>query len=162
MSEIQKDKNAEANPQNHQDGGSSQLTKPNMRPKNKRSVDFNEFKWVLTSLAMIAGFYNSLGQHAECEKVYVKYMTYIEDFYQKDSLESGNAYFMMGVYYLEQNQHQKSLACFLKALYIRKKDLGPYSLGAADCHYNMAILYKKLNALDRTLLHFNIALKIRK
>ena len=26
----------------------------------------------------------------------------------------------------------------------------------------MAIIYKKLGALDRTLLHFNIALKIRK
>lgn len=72
-----------------------------MKPKNRRSVDFNEFKWVLSSLAMIAGFYNSLNQHTECEKVYVKYMTYIEDFYQKDSLECGNAYFMIGLYYLE-------------------------------------------------------------
>lgn len=59
-------------------------------------------------------------------------------------------------------QFQKSLACFLKTLYIRKKDLGAVSLGAADCHYNMAILYKKLGEPSRTLLHFMEALSIRR
>ena len=36
------------------------------------------------------------------------------------------------------------------------------SLGVADCHYNMAVLYKILGRLDRTLEHFTAALKIRR
>jgi len=50
----------------------------------------------------------------------------------------------------------------MKTLYIRKKDLGTVSLGAADCHYNMGILYKKLDVPERALLHFSEALSIRR
>jgi Tfp pilus assembly protein PilF len=45
---------------------------------------------------------------------------------------------------------------------VRKKDLGTVSLGAADCHYCMAILYKKLNVIDSALDHFTKALNIRR
>ena len=86
--------------------------------------------------------------------MYVRYVTLVEDFYEKDSIESGNAYFMVGVYYFEQQQLQKSLACFIKTLYIRKVKLGQSSLGSADCHYNMAILYKKLGIAAKTLEHY--------
>jgi tetratricopeptide (TPR) repeat protein len=111
---------------------------------------------------MMANFYLALGVPAMCEKMLVKYISRIEEFYQKDSLEAGNAYFLMAIYYFEQNQLQKSLACYMKTLYIRKKDLGPESLGAADVHFNMGILYKKLNVPDRVLLHFTEALAIRR
>jgi hypothetical protein len=48
-------------------------------------VNFNEFKWVLSSLALIAGFYIKLELQDYAEKVYIKYITYIEEFFQKDS-----------------------------------------------------------------------------
>lgn len=57
---------------------------------------------------------------------------------------------------------QKSLACFIKALYIRKKELGEISLGAADCHYNIGIIYKKLGIGPRALLHYNQTIEIRR
>jgi hypothetical protein len=57
---------------------------------------------------------------------------------------------------------QKSLACFIKSLYIRKKELGSFSLGAADCHFNIAVLYKKLGIGPKALLHFQNTLDIRK
>ena len=94
--------------------------------------------------------------------MYVKYVSLIEDFYDKDSMEAGNAYFMVGVYYFEQEQFQKSLACFIKALFIRRNTLGEMSLGAADCHYNMGILYKKLNIGKRAMTHYVKALEIRR
>jgi len=34
-----------------------------------------------------------LGMPAMCEILHVKYISLIEEFYQKDSLEAGNAYF---------------------------------------------------------------------
>ena len=66
-----------------------------MKPINnkRRTVDYNEFRWLLSSYGLIAGFYNSLGLHQLCEQVYVKYISYLEDFYLKDSLEVANAYF---------------------------------------------------------------------
>lgn len=36
------------------------------------------------------------------------------------------------------------------------------SLGVADCHYNMAVLYQLLDVIERTVHHYTIALNIRK
>jgi len=146
------------------DERSSNLTraKDPKAPRSKYKADFNDFKWMLSAMALMASFYNCLGYQTQCEEVYVEYVGLIEEFYDKDSHEAGNSYFMIGVYYFEQEQLQKSLACFIKALYIRKKDLGEMSLGAADCHYNMGILYKKLNVPSRALFHYEKALEIRR
>jgi hypothetical protein len=46
------------------------------------------------------------------------------------------------------------LACFIKSLYIRKRELGESSLGAADCHLNMAVIYKQLGIGPKALSHF--------
>jgi tetratricopeptide (TPR) repeat protein len=149
--------------QNADEKSSSNLTKnKTIGFKNKRVFDFNDFRWMLSAMAMVASFYNCLGYQKHCEQVYVRYVTLVEDFYEKDSVEAGNAYFMIGVYYFEQEQLQKSLACFIKTLYIRKVKLGQNSLGCADCHYNMAILYKKLGIPAKTLEHYKAALEIRK
>jgi hypothetical protein len=67
----------------------------------KRVFDFNDFRWMLSAMGMIASFYNSLGYQKQCEAVYVRYVTLIEDLYEKDSTEAGNAYYMVGVYYYE-------------------------------------------------------------
>ena len=80
----------------------------------------------------------------------------------KDSPESGNAYFQIGIYYFEHKAFTKSLVCFTKCLFMRKKDLGDQSMGVSDCHYNLAILYQKLGEMDRTLSHFQTCLSIRR
>jgi hypothetical protein len=54
------------------------------------------------------------------------------------------------------------LACFIKTLYIRRVKLGVDALACADCHYNMAILYKKMGVLPKTLEHYLEALQIRR
>jgi hypothetical protein len=54
------------------------------------------------------------------------------------------------------------LACFIKSLYIRKKELGELSNGAADCHFNMAVIYKQLGIGQKALSHFQRTLEIRK
>jgi TolA-binding protein len=48
----------------------------------------------------------------------------IERFYLKNSLETSNAYYLVGVYYYEQNVANKAAACFQKCLAIRKARLG--------------------------------------
>ena len=56
---------------------------------------------MLTSLGLVASFYNCLGMTRQCEDAYAEYITRIEEFYDPNSAESGNAYFMVGVYYFE-------------------------------------------------------------
>ena len=58
---------------------------------------------MMSALSMIASFYNCLGYQRQCELVYGKYIQYTEQFYQADSLEAGHAYFMVAVYYNEQD-----------------------------------------------------------
>ena len=41
-------------------------------------------------------------------------------------------------------------------------ELGKGSLGAADCHYNMGVLYKMIDRPDRSIEHFQKAVAIRK
>lgn len=68
---------------------------------------------------------------------------------------------MIGVYYFEKKDWKKSLCCYFKALYARSLKLGQDSMGASDCHYNIAIVYKKLRIPDKSLNHFDKALRIR-
>lgn len=75
---------------------------------------------------------------------YVIYVQWIERYFGKDSLEASNCYFLVGLYYYEQQAWQKSLACFIKALYVRGKELGDGHISCADCHLNIGILYNKL------------------
>jgi tetratricopeptide (TPR) repeat protein len=86
----------------------------------------------------------------------------VEDYFEKDSLEAGNAYFMMGIYYYEQKQLAKSLACFIKTHFIRVKELGEISLGTADCLINMATIYKRIGFWTKAIDHFQKAIAIRK
>lgn len=57
---------------------------------------------MLSALGLIASFYNSMGWSEYCERVYRDYIELVEEFYDPNSVESSNAYFMVGVYYFEQ------------------------------------------------------------
>ena len=87
LSDIYTDKIDNANVQQADEKSSFRngSVKPSAQVNRRRMVDFNEFRWLLSSYGAIASFYNSLGFTTECERIYVKYVTLIEDFYQKDS-----------------------------------------------------------------------------
>ena len=74
--------------------------------------------------------------------MYVKYIQLIEKFSSKDSVEASNAYFLVGVYYFEQQLLHKAVACFQKSLQIRQKKLGSGHASCSDCLLNLGIIYK--------------------
>jgi hypothetical protein len=51
------------------------------RPGFSSTPTFVDFKWMLSALATIAAFYNATGNNVRCETVYVRYVTWIEQFY---------------------------------------------------------------------------------
>lgn len=133
------------------------------RPGHSSTPTFIDFKWMLSALATIAAFYNAVGNQVKCEEAYVRYVRWIEQFYGADSLEASNCYFLVGLYYFEEQQLQKSLACFIKALFVRTKELGGESHPAcADCLLNMGILYKRLGVPSRAITSFAKALEIKR
>lgn len=72
------------------------------KPGNSNIPTFADFKWMLSSFGTIAAFYNAIGNQIRCEMAYVKYVQWIEKFFGKDSLEASNCYFLVGLYYFEQ------------------------------------------------------------
>ena len=76
-------------------------------------------------MALVAALYNQCGQNNKCEEFYGKYIYWVEKFYNKDSLETSNAYFLVGLYYFEREALNKAAACFMRSHAIRKVKLGP-------------------------------------
>ena len=109
----------------------------------------------------MASFYNAIGMQVQCEKAYVRYVQLIEQFFHGDSLETSNAYFLVGIYYFEQNMTHKSIACFRKALAIREKKFSPMHISCSDCLLNLGILYKLRGLIDHARMHLERALRIR-
>ena len=84
------------------DEKSSAYTKNNPKSyRGKKHLEFNEFKWMLSAYALVASFYCAVGNQQECQQVYAKYVKFVEEFFEKDSLEVGNAYFQLGIYFFE-------------------------------------------------------------
>ena len=59
----------------------------------------------------------------------------MEKFFGENSEELSNCYFMIGCYYKECGQFNKSVACFIKAASLRTTKAG-------DCYFNVGILTK--------------------
>lgn len=98
----------------------------------------------------MAAIQNACGSDVQCEQTYVKYVQLIEKYFNSDSLETSNAYFLVGVYYYEKEISHKAVACFAKALAIRQKvfakgvnDTRVMHPSCADCLLNLGILYKQ-------------------
>ena len=140
------------------ENGMESLMRHEQSAHSRTNIQLPDFLWMLSSIATIAAFFNSIQHQKQCETVYVRYVKLTQDVYGNQSLEASNAYFMIGVYYFEIEHIQKSLGCFIKSLSIRKTKLGPHSIGIADCHYNMAILYKKLGIYPQVKCHYDQAL----
>ena len=99
LAQVTQEKTKEKNV-NQDHSSESRLTK---MYRFKSSLSFDDYKWLLQAHSIVASFYNSVNNQKGCEKSYVKYIQLIEKFYYQDSLEASNAYFMVGVYYFEEN-----------------------------------------------------------
>jgi tetratricopeptide (TPR) repeat protein len=91
------------------------------------------------------------------------YVSLIEEFYDKQSLESSNAYYLMGIYYYEQGSSlaHKAIACFGRSLYIREKHYKPHSaVSMADCLLNLGLIYKQRGFYEKAKESLERALKI--
>ena len=124
-------------------------------------IQFKDFRWHLQAYSLVASFYNAINLHQRCESVYVRYIELVEEFYGKGSLETSTAYFLIGVYYHEQNINHKAIACFRKSLAIRETKFGPLHKSCADCLLNLGILYKFRGLSAQSRVHLERALKIK-
>lgn len=87
-------------------------------------------------------------------------MQNIENFHGHRSLEAANSYFLIGLYYNEQDQLAKSLACFNKSLALREYNLGIEHQVCADCLFNIGLVEKKLLYHERAAQDIMKAVKI--
>lgn len=92
-----------------------------------------------------ATLFSALGNFKACEKCYVYYLKLISVNFGKDSLETSNCYFLMGVFYVTSSspasQHlKKAVACFMACLKIRLKVLPDTHTSISDCYFNIAIV----------------------
>ena len=88
-------------------------------------------------------------------------MQLVEQFFNGDSLETSNAYYLVAIYYFEQSMTHKSIACFRKALAIRELKFNPIHVSCSDCLLNLGILYKMRGLTDQAKQSLERALRIR-
>ena len=67
----------------------------------KKNEIVNQIKKITNLYSTIANLFYSVGDFNNCEQFYVKYVKIIENNYGGDSFESSNAYFLVGVFYLQ-------------------------------------------------------------
>ena len=60
----------------------------------------NDIRKRCSLIALMASLFYACGDFKNCEKHYVIYVETIESAFGKDSLESSNCYFLIGVFYL--------------------------------------------------------------
>ena len=77
LAHITQERTKEKNVHNDQ-SSESRVTK---RQSFKQSLSFNDYRWLLQAYAIIASFYNSVGNQKHCELSYVKYVQLVEKFY---------------------------------------------------------------------------------
>ena len=83
-------------------GATSSRSMTNKSQSNSEKMFmYKDFRWVLQSFGLMASFYNAIGMQVQCEKAYVRYIQLVEQFFNNDSLETSNAYFLVGLYYFE-------------------------------------------------------------
>ena len=113
-----------------------------------RMIVVREMKRRTMILSTIASLFYAVGNFRAAEKVYIFYLELVESNYGINCLEMSNCYYLIGVFYLENNYLKKAITCFRRSSEIRKDKLGPEHLTVSDCYYNMAIGYCMAQKLD--------------
>jgi len=127
-----------------------------------KGLNYAEYKLILQAYGITAALNTAIGNQKKAEAAYVNYIHLIEKFFHKDSLETSNAYYLVGVYYFEQSLTHKAVACFGKSLAIRRKKFGNSHPSCSDCLVNLGILYKLRGYNNRAEEALSSALQIRR
>lgn len=93
-------------------------------------------------ISLTANLFYAIGDQKNCENAYVFYVKIVESLNGPNDLETANAYFLIGVFYLQHKYFLKSLACFKRCISTRISVLGENHDSVADCWYNIGIVYK--------------------
>ncbi|CAD8125026.1 unnamed protein product [Paramecium sonneborni] len=112
-------------------------------------------------LKVMAQLFYETGDQRQCEQAYVEYTLMIEKCYGEESNQTGNAYFLVGTFYLQHKHYTQALACFKRALNIRS-NFNPNMENVSDCWYNMGVIYKQQNKRDQAIDFLEKALKLRR
>lgn len=75
------------------------------------------------------------------------YTHHIQKMFGRDSYEASNCFFMMGSYFMEKHEYNKSIACYMRASELRGNMAG-------DCYYNLGIIYHLLRKPEVALMMF--------
>ncbi|KAM3132648.1 hypothetical protein pb186bvf_015193 [Paramecium bursaria] len=116
---------------------------------------------IVQILQVLAQQFYQTGDQKNCESAYVNYVTLIEKYYGENSASTGNAYFQVGVFYLQHKQYTQALACFKRTLNIRMNN-NQNDEGVADCWYNIGVIYKQTNKKEQAIEFLEKALRIRR
>ena len=112
-------------------------------------------------ISIIANLFFNLGNFNMAEECYSKYIKLVEEKYGKDSLETSNCYFLVGIFYLDNKCFKRSIACTKKALILRMDLVGFTHPSISDCYVNMALALKLAGYSLKAKAYLNIALEIR-
>ncbi|KRX10330.1 hypothetical protein PPERSA_02747 [Pseudocohnilembus persalinus] len=103
-----------------------------------------------------------LGDLKSCEQAYVKYVKLVESALGPECLETSNCYFLVGVFYLQNKQYMKALACIKKAHNIRITKLTEKNESVSDCQYNIGVIYKQMGKKMKAIEFLDKALVSRR
>ena len=127
----------------------------------KQVLTFTQLKRKLTAYAAIGTLFCVCGDFVNGEKLYIQYTKVIETQFGLNSLETSNAYFLVGLFYQEQVYPARAIACFRRALEMRIEGLGSEHETVADCFYNIGLVYKQVGSWNKAAEQLGKALKIR-
>ena len=127
----------------------------------KQVLSFAQLKRKLTAYSTVGTLFCVCGDFVNGEKLYVQYTKVVEMQFGVNSVESSNAYFLVGLFYQEQVQPTKSIACFRRAMEIRTDSLGADHETVADCLYNIGLVHKQLGNWNKAAEQLQKSLKIR-
>ena len=100
-----------------------------------------ELKKRTSLLSILASFYHNLGNFRKAEKAYIYYVKLIEANYGLNSMEVANCYYMLALFYLENNYLKKAMSCLNRCLQLRIREFGDSHTAVADCYHNIGLVY---------------------
>lgn len=134
-------------------------------PKEVKFVKPNILKEVKRRgkiLSVFGSLFFNLDDEIGAEQAYTCYVQMIIANFGARELEASNAYFMLGVFYMDIKKYQKAIACFSISLQIRAQIYGLEHGSIADCLANMGVCYCLSNYnYKKGGNHLNTALVLR-
>ncbi|CDW78864.1 tpr domain containing protein [Stylonychia lemnae] len=115
----------------------------------QRSQNIQGLMKLISSLTMIGAMLLQVGASVECEECYVYYIAVIESIYGQNCLKLGQAYYLLGIFYDQQESFVKALICLMKSHDILKEHLGSIHKTVGDCLFAMALAQQYLKQAEK-------------